>query len=64
MKILSTLCLVLFLGSFLVSCGSTRRTKCRGNGSWSGNRNLSLTKQQANDIVCQTTNKETVIAFH
>lgn len=35
------LCSIAVAAILATSCSSTtRRTKCRGNGSWSGNRNL------------------------
>jgi len=52
MKKLSILCLVLFIGSFIASCGSPykSRKRCRGNGSWHGNRGLgSIDKVQKNN---------------
>lgn len=48
--------LVLFIAS---SCGSPyrKRKRCRGNGSWYGNRNLGAADQKAK---IQTTPNETV----
>lgn len=58
MKKVSIILLVAFVFSFLFSCGSTtRRTNCKGNGSWYGKRNLSSLDK------IQKQNPSTYIAF-
>lgn len=55
MKNLGIFLVAIFVLSFLASCASstTTRSRCKGNGSWYGNRNLGaieqMNKKQAQD---------------
>lgn len=63
MKKLNVLLVAIFIVSILASCATTGRKKCRGNGSWYGNRNLGsidkINKTQAQDYYVFKLDEET-----
>jgi len=67
-KLLSVVAIATFSAILISSCGSPykKRKRCRGNGSWYGNRNLGATQPQKakTPTVYVLNTKEDIVTAH